>query len=159
MDSEAWVYQNLPFVHPDADEVFEVHNEPEYQNLFAQCDYAKLPHIAGNFIAHVIIRGERARRKQFGDVKCLDRFMQMPFDVIIEILAHFHPMDLYHLSRTSTYFRGLLLPSRDALSLDLWKSSFQNSDVPINPRDMTPVKWTSLLFGRDLCYVRLSLRS
>ena len=27
MDSEAWVYQDLPFVHPDADEVFEVHNE------------------------------------------------------------------------------------------------------------------------------------
>ena len=112
--------------------------------------------------------------------------MQMPFDVIMEagihflvfpsfpfplektekanidrgyllqILAHFHPMDLYHLGRTTTYFRGLLISSQNTLSLDLWKSSFQNSEVPINPRDMTPVKWASLLFGRDLCYVRLS---
>ena len=27
MDSEAWLCQDLPFVHPEADEVFEVPNE------------------------------------------------------------------------------------------------------------------------------------
>lgn len=61
-------------------------------------------------------------------------------------------MDLYYLGQTTTYFRSLLISSQNALSLDLWKSSFQILDVPINPGDMTPVTWASLLFGRDLYY-------
>ncbi|KAJ7882878.1 hypothetical protein B0H13DRAFT_2344409 [Mycena leptocephala] len=52
----------------------------------------------------------------------LNMLSGMHIEILYEVLAHLHPIDLIHVSRTSTNFRAVLL----ALALaPLWRAAFE----------------------------------
>ncbi|KDQ18163.1 hypothetical protein BOTBODRAFT_171834 [Botryobasidium botryosum FD-172 SS1] len=70
----------------------------------------------------------------------------LPFDILIEILSRLTPGDLVSLSYANKEFRTLLFkPS----NLFIWRESLaQVPDLPPCPKDLTPIQYSTLLFGR-----------
>ncbi|KAF9528094.1 hypothetical protein CPB83DRAFT_356333 [Crepidotus variabilis] len=75
--------------------------------------------------------------------------MDLPTDLVYEILQHLHPIDLYTLVRTNKTLRALLLSKE---SYSTWRNSYTlHPDIPTCPADISYPKWTTLLFGPDEC--------
>ena len=87
----------------------------------------------------------------------LSAFTTLPCDIMFEVFQYLHPIDLYHILCTSKFLRGILqqIESRWA-----WRASFTHySEVPWCPPDASYHEWAALLFGPDICDVRLLLIS
>lgn len=70
----------------------------------------------------------------------------------VQVFELLHPIDLFHVSRTSKSFRALLTsPSTQGL----WRTSFlrNSSQVPYCPTDVPILRWVDLLFGPAICHV------
>ncbi|KAL1685559.1 hypothetical protein GGG16DRAFT_118756 [Schizophyllum commune] len=78
--------------------------------------------------------------------------MNLPLDVLLEILSHVDPMSLRHVSRTSQALRDTLAGPK---SNWIWRASYANTDhgLPSVPNDMTVPQFLSFLVDRvcDFC--------
>ncbi|KAJ7248943.1 hypothetical protein C8J57DRAFT_1672025 [Mycena rebaudengoi] len=73
----------------------------------------------------------------------------MHIDILYEVIGHLHPIDLIHLSRTSTDFRALLLARAAA---PLWRDAFEGRrPLPACPQHISGRRWALLLFGVRRC--------
>ncbi|KAI5833033.1 hypothetical protein K523DRAFT_413632 [Schizophyllum commune Tattone D] len=79
--------------------------------------------------------------------------LDLPLDVLLEILTHVDPMSLRHVSRTSRALQDTLTGPR---SNWIWRASYANTDhgLPPAPDDMTVPQFLSLLVDRvcDFCH-------
>ncbi|KAL1657968.1 hypothetical protein GGF50DRAFT_121305 [Schizophyllum commune] len=73
--------------------------------------------------------------------------MNLPLDVLLEILSHVDPMSLRHVSRTSQALRDTLAGPK---SNWIWRASYANTDhgLPSVPNDMTVPQFLSFLVDR-----------
>ncbi|KAI5900856.1 uncharacterized protein SCHCODRAFT_01344136 [Schizophyllum commune H4-8] len=82
--------------------------------------------------------------------------LELPLDVLLEILTHVDPMSLRHVSRTSQALRDTLTGPRSDW---IWRASYANTDhgLPPAPDDMTVPQFLSLLVDRvcDFCHASL----
>ncbi|KAL1727696.1 hypothetical protein EV714DRAFT_216715 [Schizophyllum commune] len=79
--------------------------------------------------------------------------LQLPLDVLLEILTHVDPMSLRHVSRTSQALRETLTGPR---SNWIWRESYANTDhgLPPAPEDITVPQFLGLLVDQfcDVCH-------
>ncbi|KAF9555877.1 hypothetical protein CPC08DRAFT_765605 [Agrocybe pediades] len=74
---------------------------------------------------------------------------RLPIETNLVVFEHLHPIDLYHLSLVSRYYRRLLLDKR---TLDVWRTSYtRHPDLPACPPGTSYPQWTFLLFGPRIC--------
>ncbi|KAL1657970.1 hypothetical protein GGF50DRAFT_121307 [Schizophyllum commune] len=85
--------------------------------------------------------------------------LDLPLDVLLEILTHVDPLSLRHVSRTSRALRDTLTGPR---SNWIWRASYANTDhgLPPAPDDMTVPQFLSLLVDRvcDVCHASPDLK-
>ncbi|KAH9481744.1 hypothetical protein JR316_0006271, partial [Psilocybe cubensis] len=82
----------------------------------------------------------------------LQRFTEMPIDILYEIFGYLHPMDVLNLSRTTKSLRSVLL-ARHARGV--WRSALGSvRALPSCPPDMTEPEYASLAFD-DWCQLCL----
>ncbi|KAL1677708.1 hypothetical protein EV122DRAFT_213473 [Schizophyllum commune] len=78
--------------------------------------------------------------------------LNLPLDVLLEILSHVDPMSLRHVSRTSQALRDTLTGPRSDW---IWRASYANTDhgLPSVPNDMAVPQFLSFLVDRvcDFC--------
>ncbi|KAI0789493.1 hypothetical protein C8Q75DRAFT_164856 [Abortiporus biennis] len=75
----------------------------------------------------------------------LKEMLEMPLDILYEILVELSPKDLLSLSRTTKDFRNLLV-SKSAIGF--WQTAFKNSpDLPPRYPDMNELQFSNLLFS------------
>ncbi|KAJ7497574.1 hypothetical protein FB451DRAFT_1211984 [Mycena latifolia] len=81
-------------------------------------------------------------------------FLDLPFDILLEILKILHPLDLLYLSRTNKTLRGFLL---DRSNASIWRTSFESVEgsPPPCPAYTCEPQWARLLF-EEVCHVCLS---
>ncbi|EPQ60024.1 hypothetical protein GLOTRDRAFT_118465 [Gloeophyllum trabeum ATCC 11539] len=74
----------------------------------------------------------------------LAMLLEMPMDILFEILSHAHPLDLLQVTRTSRELRRTLLsPS----STSIWKASLAaDPDLPECPPDLSYPRWVHLVY-------------
>ena len=84
--------------------------------------------------------------------KDLSIFLTLPFELILEILAHIHPIALYVLRGVNNLFRACL---SSTASNSIWIRSFYSSSLPRCPVDMDGWKWARFLFSDSSCAVRI----
>ncbi|KAJ8086966.1 hypothetical protein PM082_005791 [Marasmius tenuissimus] len=87
----------------------------------------------------------------------LRKMLELPEELIMEILSHTHPIDLHAFRVVNRSFRAFLSsPASNAV----WKKSFRNCSqpdspgstaIPECPEDMNGWEWASLLFGAPVC--------
>ncbi|KAL1727693.1 hypothetical protein EV714DRAFT_216743 [Schizophyllum commune] len=79
--------------------------------------------------------------------------LELPLDVLLEILTHVDPMSLRHVSRTSQALRDTLTGPR---SNWIWRASYANTDhgLPPAPEDITVPQFLGLLVDQfcDVCH-------
>ncbi|TRM61385.1 hypothetical protein BD626DRAFT_502350 [Schizophyllum amplum] len=95
--------------------------------------------------AESAMRTSDARTPDTGNALILSRLPSLPLDILYEILASLHPLDLLHLSRTTKTWRVIVL-GRSATSA--WTRSFssQIKNRPSIPDDISIPRLTSLMF-------------
>jgi hypothetical protein len=121
---------------------------------------------SGNYLAGHTKKSLRLGAKHISDLKA---FMDLPvelhllvrttrktFDVVIthrKVLEHLHPIDLYHFSQISRYFRQLVL---DPAVLPVWKAAFmRHLDLPTPPPGVKEPEWAFMIYGPGICGVCL----
>ncbi|KJA26735.1 hypothetical protein HYPSUDRAFT_1028577 [Hypholoma sublateritium FD-334 SS-4] len=110
-------------------------------------------HIAGYILAKHRIRANESSLRWTN----LEAVFDLPQELFLQILEYLHPIDLYHIIRTTKPLRSLLL-SKSALKI--WERSFlAYPDIPFYPNDVSAPKWASLLFAKGFCNVSPSLTS
>ncbi|KZT22642.1 hypothetical protein NEOLEDRAFT_635186 [Neolentinus lepideus HHB14362 ss-1] len=84
------------------------------------------------------------RSRKGRNVGKLTMLLAMPMDILFEIFAHLHPLDLLHVARTSKGLRRILLaPS----STSVWKDSLSaDADLPECPLDLSYPGWAHLVY-------------
>ncbi|KDQ18185.1 hypothetical protein BOTBODRAFT_42588 [Botryobasidium botryosum FD-172 SS1] len=110
----------------------------------------------------VIDAGETVKRESFWDVpfqrkkrrlnngkaveagKLAHLITDMPFDILLEIMAHLLPDDLISLTYTGRAFRNIL---RRRSSAEMWRFAFANAGMPECPDDLTELQYANLAFG------------
>ncbi|KAJ7837706.1 hypothetical protein B0H13DRAFT_2105152 [Mycena leptocephala] len=77
--------------------------------------------------------------------------LDLPLDILLEILKIVHPLDLLYLSRTNKALREFLL---DRTSVSIWRGSLElvEGSPPQCPPYTNEVQWTRLLF-EEVCHV------
>ncbi|KAJ3513621.1 hypothetical protein NLJ89_g2851 [Agrocybe chaxingu] len=86
------------------------------------------------------------RYKGKGIAGKLRHFVDLPLDIVYEIISHMRPIDLLNLSRASKDFRAFFL-SRDTAVF--WRRVFSRlGDVPPCPEDLNEPQYASLLFDK-----------
>ncbi|KAJ6521896.1 hypothetical protein DFH09DRAFT_1191985 [Mycena vulgaris] len=80
--------------------------------------------------------------------------LDLPFDILLEILKMLHPLDLLYLSRTNKTLREFLL---DRNNISIWRTSFELAEgsPPKCPPYSCEPQWARLLF-EPVCHVCLS---
>ncbi|KAK6987595.1 hypothetical protein R3P38DRAFT_2574748, partial [Favolaschia claudopus] len=86
----------------------------------------------------------------------LSLFPGTQLDIILEVLAYLHPLELSQLSRTNKAFRELLA---SPIADPIWRHSLLVDDHPENttlqlpqcPAGISGQRWTRVLFGRLKC--------
>ncbi|KAI5822719.1 hypothetical protein K523DRAFT_407285, partial [Schizophyllum commune Tattone D] len=83
----------------------------------------------------------------------ISALLELPLDVLLEILTHVDPLSLRHVSRTSQALRDTLTDPR---SNWIWRASYANTDhkLPPAPEDITVPQFLSLLVDQfcDVCH-------
>lgn len=86
-----------------------------------------------------------------GKPNALQGVMQLPVELLFDILELAHPMDLMHLSRTSKGLRKVVLSKS---SEPVWKAAYKNYDELNNPPEDIPYpKWTAMMYDDARCDV------
>ncbi|KAG8794715.1 hypothetical protein FRC12_022230 [Ceratobasidium sp. 428] len=68
----------------------------------------------------------------------------VPIDILAEIAVYLHPVDLVYLSRTSKFFRNILMNRASAY---IWRSAGLNvQNLPPCPKDISELQYAALLF-------------
>ncbi|KAJ7217723.1 hypothetical protein GGX14DRAFT_438024 [Mycena pura] len=82
-------------------------------------------------------------------------FVDLPLDVLLEILKLVHPLGLLYLSRTNKSFRNFLLDRSTAQPI--WRASLELADEapPKCPLHTCEVQWTRILF-EESCHACIS---
>ncbi|KAF5322242.1 hypothetical protein D9619_000316 [Psilocybe cf. subviscida] len=75
--------------------------------------------------------------------KTLSTLLNMPLDILFEVLGHLAPKDLINVSRTTKILRTTLL---DRSATTVWKASRQRLGGPDPPRSMSEPPWATLIF-------------
>ncbi|TFK65185.1 hypothetical protein BDN72DRAFT_962693 [Pluteus cervinus] len=88
----------------------------------------------------------KARRTRQGK---LSSIMDLPLDVLFEILGLVEPQDLLSLTLANKTLRSNLM-TRGAISV--WKSVFERVGAPPCPPDVSHPAWAFLLFGGSRCH-------
>ena len=90
------------------------------------------------------------------ELQLLVRTTHETFNIIItyrQVLEYLHPIDLYHFSQISRYFRQLVL---DPAVLPVWKAAFmRHPDLPTPPPGVKEPQWAFMIFGPAICSVCL----
>ncbi|OCH91535.1 hypothetical protein OBBRIDRAFT_792126 [Obba rivulosa] len=81
--------------------------------------------------------------------------LNMPLDIVLEILTYLGPRELLQLARTNKAFRAMLM-SRTSQSV--WKASRRNASVPERPARLSEPAFAHLLYS-NYCHICLTLRS
>ncbi|KAF6763835.1 hypothetical protein DFP72DRAFT_873535, partial [Ephemerocybe angulata] len=81
----------------------------------------------------------------------LKMVVEMPLDIILEILQYLYPVDLLNMSRSNRAMRALLLDR--SLTFRVWESAFSSFSPPPPPcpDDLNFPQYANLLFG-DTCF-------
>ena len=70
-----------------------------------------------------------------------------------QVMEYLHPIDLYHFSQISRYFRHLVM---DPNVLPVWKTAFmRHPDLPAAPPGVKEPQWAFMIFGPAICSVCL----
>ncbi|KAJ7691280.1 hypothetical protein B0H17DRAFT_1063330 [Mycena rosella] len=79
-------------------------------------------------------------------------FLDLPYDILLEILKILHPLDLLYLSRTNKTLRDFLLDRSNASTI--WRESFRTAEdsPPECPSYTCEPQWARLLF-EEVCHV------
>lgn len=113
---------------------------------------------------------EERQRKFWGvKIKDLSNLLNQPVEIFYEVLSpmlilfcfadaplskvlgHLHPLDFYHLARTTKQFRALVISRKFAW---LWNLVFErNPSIPPCPPDLSAPKWVDLMFSPLICDV------
>ncbi|KAG6848400.1 hypothetical protein H0H93_000533 [Arthromyces matolae] len=101
-------------------------------------------------ILHTMKRDSKSVRRKFGvDELRIVQFLEDYPELVYEVFGHLHPLDLYHMSLASKHLRALVGSEN---SRSLWCLSYErHRPTAPCPRDMHPLKWANLLFGRFKC--------
>ena len=95
-------------------------------------------------------------------VLCKDdprHLLNVPVDVMLEVIAPLHPLDLFHLCMTCKGFRQFLLSKDGNLGQAVqrrWEESLDTSGLPPPPESVTAQDWVVFLFERPRCQVSCS---
>ncbi|KAJ7584689.1 hypothetical protein C8J56DRAFT_1054163 [Mycena floridula] len=101
-----------------------------------------------NFLVYYTL--ERLRAPATSPTVVVSDLLEMPVDIMIAVCEQLHPVDLLHLCGASKHLQAWLSSSTFAAA---WKSAYRNyPDIPESPDDLSPYKWTYLLFGPSTCY-------
>ncbi|KII83333.1 hypothetical protein PLICRDRAFT_47208 [Plicaturopsis crispa FD-325 SS-3] len=80
-------------------------------------------------------------------------FMELPLEIVFEVLGHMRPQELLLLARMSKPLRDILMHRRTGASI--WKAAFANCpDIPACPPDLNGPQYANLLFC-NLCHICL----
>ncbi|KAF9642720.1 hypothetical protein BDM02DRAFT_3152142 [Thelephora ganbajun] len=80
-----------------------------------------------------------------GKEKQASKLLEMPLDVMFEILSCVEPRDLLQLSRTSKALRGVIMSKSNKF---IWFNSFAaNEEAPECPEDISEPAWAQLLYS------------
>ncbi|KAJ3551107.1 hypothetical protein NM688_g4932 [Phlebia brevispora] len=82
------------------------------------------------------------RRNQRGVLKLL---LNVPVEIVLEVLRQLSPLDLLHLSRTSKAFRAILMRRS---SNEIWAAAWKtDEDIPPCPNEMAAPAFADLMYG------------
>ncbi|PPQ68600.1 hypothetical protein CVT26_003389 [Gymnopilus dilepis] len=138
---------SFPFFDLREDELLHALGLPPCSNIITSIYY---PYLKGSYASGAIRRCLRKEsRKRWLYFSYLSPLFDLPFELILEIFGHLHPVDLYSLIRSSKALRNILL---NRGSFSVWQSSYcQHPDIPLCPTGVSFPRWTSLLFGPSTC--------
>ncbi|TFK66967.1 hypothetical protein BDN72DRAFT_899381 [Pluteus cervinus] len=97
-------------------------------------------------IRAALMRKFRIEVKKFVRLKNLDGLLELPLDIIFTILEYLHPIDIYHLERSSPMFQNLL---KDQIPFLI--RIYRCHRVPLWPVELSYDQWSDLLFGDAIC--------
>lgn len=81
----------------------------------------------------------------------LQGILQLPVELLFDILELMHPMDLLHLSRTSKDLRKIVLNKRYK---PVWEAAYENYQELYAPPESVPhPKWTAMMYDDARCDV------
>ncbi|TFK42216.1 hypothetical protein BDQ12DRAFT_677822 [Crucibulum laeve] len=128
------------------------HPFPRRNYLRTECQGSNYYYMTRNIAANVTRRELKKKSKEtflptYLDVRLF--FFNLPFDLVLEVLGHVHPLDLYSLIQTIKSFRNMLLNPRYK---SIWREAFASyPDIPACPPDISEPRWCSLLFETVQC--------
>ncbi|KAL0580726.1 hypothetical protein V5O48_001284 [Marasmius crinis-equi] len=132
----------LPFFS-DEDGVFELES-----TVWRNVDELRS---AYNFTRVNVRQWARNSVQKYRKSKDLRTMLDLPQELIFEILSHVHPIDLHAFRRVNRAFRTFLSsPSSNVI----WRRSFETSSAPSTPLcpvDVNGWEWARLLFGSSKC--------
>ncbi|KAG8724277.1 hypothetical protein FRC09_020487 [Ceratobasidium sp. 395] len=74
----------------------------------------------------------------------------VPIDILAEIAVYLHPVDLVYLSRTSKFFRNILMNRASAY---IWRSAGLNvQNLPPCPKDISELQYAALSFTESCSF-------
>ncbi|KAH9833534.1 uncharacterized protein C8Q71DRAFT_773902 [Rhodofomes roseus] len=92
-------------------------------------------------VANIRVRPKKVPGRQGG----LKAILNMPMDVIAEILSQCHPRELLTLARTTKWFRSLLMRRNSAY---LWREALRTvQGLPPCPPELAEPAWVALAFS------------
>lgn len=82
----------------------------------------------------------------------LRKFLDLPLELLFDILELVHPIDLLHLSRSTKQMNQVLTMPR---AKEIWAASYNNhaDTVPSSNPTIPPLKWTAMLYASAVCDV------
>ncbi|KAL0562350.1 hypothetical protein V5O48_019737, partial [Marasmius crinis-equi] len=86
-----------------------------------------------------------AKRSKIGK---LSLFMEMPLDILFEIIQHLPPETLVNLARVNSTFRSTL-SAPDAVAV--WASKRVQIEAPVPFPGFSERKWMQILFAAPIC--------
>lgn len=80
----------------------------------------------------------------------LQKFLDLPLELLFDILELVHPMDLLHLSRSTKQMQTVLTTPR---AKEVWAASYNNhaDTVPSFNSTIPPLQWTAMLYAPAIC--------
>ncbi|KDR73534.1 hypothetical protein GALMADRAFT_142017 [Galerina marginata CBS 339.88] len=138
----------LPFFELGETEYKQVTSGPRISSCHSQPHAYYGPISIRNYIAGSTKKVLRTP-KQKVQSNYKDVFLRLPIELKLLVLEHLHPIDIYHFSQVSTYFRAISMNPKAA---GVWKTAFEcHPDLPGCPPGVTARQWAFMLFGPGIC--------
>ncbi|KAF7318781.1 hypothetical protein HMN09_00390400 [Mycena chlorophos] len=130
----------------DWDDFDEPEDEDEEMDSGSDVEYGKRPPAKKRKLNNSEKRGGSTRSAGKNKNEC--SLVEMPLDILFEILRRCPSQDLISLSRTSHLFRSHLLSQG---SSGIWKAAREYADGPPVGPGMSEQQWAHLIFGKARC--------